>query len=119
MLTRLLALAVAGAGVALFWVGIQARINQLEAALATSVAREAAVTTSRDAWRTRAEELVAQVERLADERRRAAASAAALRDDLDRASLIRQQAVARVDASPASDDGPVAPVLRRALHELE
>lgn len=76
------------------------------------------MTGQRDAWEQEATELVVQLDKAERLRRLAEADIKALQEELAEQAEDYDTLRQRIQRSPASDDGPVAPVLRSTLEAL-
>lgn len=77
------------------------------------------MTEQRDAWEQEATELVVQLDKAELRRRLAEADIKALQEELAEQAQDYQTLRQRIQRSPPSDDGPVAPVLRSTLEALQ
>lgn len=102
---------------ALGWWGLttwEGRVAEREA-LAQEVA---ALTANRDRWQQRTMDVLAQLGEARERTRQAEAALAELQEALAARDADYREIRRRTRQAPAEDDGPVAPVLRRALEEL-
>ena len=108
-----------GLGLAVLMGVYYVRVNSLEQQLKTAQSDQALIGANRDAWKQSSEQLAMLLVIQVEERQRAQDAAKALADllqqDDDTIYTPLRQAIR---AAPDSDDGPVAPVLARAIGAL-
>ena len=108
-----------GLGLAVLMGVYYVRVNSLEQQLKTAQSDQALIGANRDAWKQSSEQLAMLLVIQVEERQRAQDAAKALADllqqDDDTIYTPLRQAI---HAAPDSDDGPVAPVLARAIGAL-
>ncbi|AXY41613.1 hypothetical protein [Halomonas sp. JS92-SW72] len=77
-----------------------------------------ALTANRDRWQQRTMDVLEQLGQARERTRQAEAALAELQEALAERDADYREIRRRIREAPAQDDGPVAPVLRRALEEL-
>jgi uncharacterized coiled-coil DUF342 family protein len=102
--------------VALLWKTWQTNNLANELALERSALQQ--MTDKRDEWQREATEVAGQLDEAERLRREAEADVQALQEELAEQAEGYQALRQRIQRSPSSDDGPVAPVLRDTLERL-
>ncbi|MGO2242093.1 MAG: hypothetical protein ACTH5D_10090 [Halomonas sp.] len=116
MLQRVTTFMLVALSVALLWKTWQASDLANELALERSALSE--MTDKRDAWQLEANEVADKLDEAEQRYRDAEAAVQALQDELAEQAEDYESLRQRIQRSPASDDGPVAPVLRDTLESL-
>lgn len=116
MLKRLMTIMLVALSVALLWKSWQASNLANELALERSALQQ--MTDKRDEWQREATEVAGQLDEAERLRREAEADVQELQEELAEQAEGYQALRQRIQRSPSSDDGPVAPVLRDTLERL-
>ncbi|MEL7982163.1 hypothetical protein AAG584_19160 [Vreelandella titanicae] len=116
MLQRVTTFMLVALSVALLWKTWQTNDLANELALERSALQQ--MTEKRDEYQRKATEATNQLDEAERRRRLAEADIKALQDELAEQAEDYQALRQRIQRSPASDDGPVAPVLRSTLEAL-
>jgi len=94
------------------------KTGRLQVALSTSQSDAKLLEKNRDAWMGAADSAIARINVLLAEEAAARAAVQDLRAQLDASEPAYELLVVDIREAPATDDGPVAPVLRRTLEAL-
>ena len=116
MLKRLMTFMLVALSIALVWKTWQASGLTNELALERSALQQ--MTDKRDEWQQEAKEVADQLDEAERRRREAEADVQALQEELAEQAEGYQALRQRIQRSPSSDDGTVAPVLRDPLERL-
>lgn len=116
MLQRITTFMLVALTVALLWKTWQT--NNLANELALERSALSLMTEKRDEWQREATEAANQLDEAERQRRDAEAAVQALQEELASQAESYDTLRQRIQRSPASDDGPVAPVLRDTLERL-
>tara|TARA_R110001583_G_scaffold194468_1_gene365406 strand:- start:2678 stop:3031 length:354 start_codon:yes stop_codon:yes gene_type:complete len=116
MLKRLMTFMLVALSIALVWKTWQASGLTNELALERSALQQ--MTDKRDEWQQEATEVADQLDKAEQRRRLAEADVKALQEKMAEQAEDYDALRQRIQRSPASDDGPVAPVLRSTLESL-
>lgn len=116
MLKRLMTFMLVALSIALVWKTWQASGLTNELALERSALQQ--MTDKRDEWQQEAKEVADQLDEAERRRREAEADVQALQEELAEQAEGYQALRQRIQRSPSSDDGTVAPVLRDTLERL-
>jgi uncharacterized coiled-coil DUF342 family protein len=116
MLKRLMTFMLVALSIALVWKTWQASGLTNELALERSALQQ--MTDKRDEWQQEATEVADQLDEADRRRREAEADVQALQEELAEQAEGYQALRQRIQRSPSSDDGTVAPVLRDTLERL-
>lgn len=116
MLKRLMTIMLVALSIALVWKTWESTNLANELALERSALEQ--MTDKRDDWQQEATELAIQLDEADRRRREAEADVQALQEELAEQAEGYQALRQRIQRSPSSDDGTVAPVLRDTLERL-
>ncbi|HDZ48760.1 hypothetical protein LCGC14_0074720 [marine sediment metagenome] len=116
MLQRVIAILFVAAAIGFAWKAWQARDLANELALERSALSQ--MTDQRDEWLREATEVADQLDEAEQRYRDAEAAIQALQEELAEQAEDYDALRQRIQRSPASDDGDVAPVLRDTLERL-
>lgn len=116
MLKRLMAFMLVALSIALVWKTWQSNNLANELALERSALQQ--MTEKRDDWQQEATEVADQLDQAEQRRRLAEADVKALQEEMAEQAEDYDALRQRIQRAPASDDGPVSPVLRDALERL-
>lgn len=116
MLQRVTTFMLVALSVALLWKTWQTNDLANELALERSALQQ--MTNKRDEWQQEANEVAEQLDDAERRRRLAEANIKALQEELAEQTEDYDALRRRIQGSPASDDGEVAPVLRSTLEAL-
>ncbi|TVU88295.1 hypothetical protein [Vreelandella titanicae] len=116
MLQRITIFMLVALSVALLWKTWQTNNLANELALERSALQQ--MTDKRDNWQQEATEVAGQLDETARRRREAEADVQALQEELAEQAEGYNALRQRIQRSPSSDDGTVAPVLRDTLERL-
>lgn len=116
MLQRVMVAVLVALSITLFWKSWQANNLANELALERSALQQ--MTDKRDEWQREAIETAGQLDEAERRRREAEADVQSLQEELAEQAEGYQALRQRIQRSPTSDDGQVAPVLRDTLERL-
>jgi len=116
MLQRVITILFVAAAIGFAWKAWQ--VNDLANELALKRSSLQQMTDKRDEWQREATQATNQLDEAKRRRRLAEADIKALQEELAEQAEDYQALRQRIQRSPPSDDGPVAPVLRSTLEAL-
>lgn len=116
MLQRVIAILFVAASIGFAWKAWQ--VNDLANELALERSSLQQMTDKRDNWQQEANEVAGQLDEAERRRREAEADVQELQEELAEQAEGYQALRQRIQRSPSSDDGTVAPVLRDTLERL-